>query len=351
MRQPNEKNTISWTYFAFLPLRNYALDILRIVACLMVVTMHAPLPGNESNGLFLAALSYLTAPGIGLFFMISGVLLLPVKTDTSTFLKRRLSKIALPTLVWSVIFLGITALTSNEFFSWKALFSIPFSAQGNPTFWFLYTLMGLYLLAPILSHWLNAASRCELEFYLFLWGVSLCYPLLRLVLDINTSTTGILYYLSGYVGYFVLGHYLKKYPDRIKYKWLIPAVLIALTAPIVCKIYGLSVDFYSVFWYLSIFVVILCVFIWRVIVSLVPEKGWPSVNGAISKVSISTFGIYLVHYFIIRTLLWNWSPILAIHPYYLQVFLIAAVAFILSLGMTLILGYLPGAEYLIGYKH
>ena len=314
----------------------------------MVVTMHAPLPGSESDGMFLSALSYLTAPGIGLFFMISGALLLPVKTDTRTFLKRRFSKIAIPTLVWSVIFLGITALTSKEPFSWKALLSIPFSAEGNPTFWFLYTLMGLYLLAPILSHWLNAASRRELEFYLFLWGVGLCYPILRLVLDINTSTTGILYYFTGYAGYFVLGHYLKKYPGRIKYKWLIPAVIVAYAAPVVCKVKGLSVDFYSVFWYLSIFVVIQCVFLWKLIVSLVPEQGWASVNRVISKISVLTFGIYLVHYFILRSLLWNWSPILSIQPYILQVFVIAAAAFVLSLGVTFLIGKVPGSN-VIGY--
>ena len=289
-------------------MRNHSLDILRILACLMVVTMHAPLPGSESDGMYLSALSYLTAPGLGLFFMISGALLLPVKTDTRTFLKRRFSKIAIPTVVWSVLFLGITALTTKESFSWKTLFSIPFSAQGNPTFWFLYTLMGLYLLAPVLSHWLNAASRRELEFYLLLWGISLCYPLLQLVLDINTSTTGVLYYFTGYAGYFVLGHYLKTYPDRIRYKWLIPAVIVVLVTPVVCKVKGLSVDFYSVFWYLSIFVVILCVFLWKLVVSLVPEQGWPSINRVISKISIATFGIYLVHYFIIRSLLWNWPP-------------------------------------------
>lgn len=330
-------------------MRNPSLDILRILACLMVVTMHAPLPGSESDGMFLSTLSYLTAPGIGLFFMISGALLLPVKTDTRTFLRRRFSKIAIPTVVWSVLFLGITALTTNASFSWKGLLSIPFSAQGNPTFWFLYTLMGLYLLAPVLSHWLNAISRRELEFYLLLWGVSLCYPLLQLVLDINTSTTGLLYYFTGYAGYFVLGHYLKTYPNRIRYRWLIPAVFVALVTPAICKVKGLSVDFYSVFWYLSIFVVILCVFLWKLVFSLVPEQGWPSINRVISKVSIATFGIYLVHYSIIRSLLWNWPPILAIQPYILQVFVIAAAAFLLSFGVTFLIGKLPGAKYLVGH--
>lgn len=37
------------------------------------------------DGIFLSSLSYLTAPGVGLFFMISGALLLPVKSDTKSF--------------------------------------------------------------------------------------------------------------------------------------------------------------------------------------------------------------------------------------------------------------------------
>lgn len=326
------------------------LDILRIIACLMIVTMHAPLPGSASNGLLLSSLSYLTAPGVGLFFMISGALLLPVETETRIFLQKRFSKIAVPTLIWSLTYLGIAIGTNKEPFSWKALFSIPFSAQGNPTFWFLYTLMGLYLLAPILSHWLKAASRRELEFYLLLWGISLCYPLLRLFLGINTSTTGILYYFTGYIGYFVLGYYLKKYPVRIKCLWLIPVVIFAYAAPVLCKVKGISVDFYSVFWYLSIFVVIQCAFIWRLIVSLVPEKGWPSINHVISKISLSTFGIYLVHYFIIRHVLWNWPPILAIQSYALQVLVISVTAFLISLGLTILISLLPGAKYILGYR-
>ena len=66
-------------------MRDYSLDILRILACMMIVTMHSPLPGGIEDGIFLSSLSYLTAPGVGLFFMISGALLLTVKSDTKSF--------------------------------------------------------------------------------------------------------------------------------------------------------------------------------------------------------------------------------------------------------------------------
>ena len=74
--------------------RDTALDIIRLLACFMVVLMHSPMPLVNANGPFLAAMSYFMAPCIGLFFMVSGALLLPVKTDYFTFLRRRFGKIS-----------------------------------------------------------------------------------------------------------------------------------------------------------------------------------------------------------------------------------------------------------------
>ncbi|WP_297224564.1 acyltransferase family protein [uncultured Prevotella sp.] len=57
--------------------RDLSLDLLRIVACVMVVMMHSPIPSDNSDGIILSSLSYFTAPCIGLFFMVSGALILP----------------------------------------------------------------------------------------------------------------------------------------------------------------------------------------------------------------------------------------------------------------------------------
>lgn len=61
-------------------MRLLSIDILRIIACLMVVLMHSPMPGDGAveNGAFLTAMSYLTSPCVPLFFMVSGALLLNV---------------------------------------------------------------------------------------------------------------------------------------------------------------------------------------------------------------------------------------------------------------------------------
>jgi surface polysaccharide O-acyltransferase-like enzyme len=97
-------------------MREVPLDIIRILACIMIVAMHSPLPTGEGNGLFLSTLSYFTAPGVGLFFMISGALLLPIKTDTRFFFKHRFLKVAVPAVFWTVyIYAAIFGCGMNLF--------------------------------------------------------------------------------------------------------------------------------------------------------------------------------------------------------------------------------------------
>lgn len=333
-------------------MRQKSYDILRVLACIFIVCMHAPVPNEQANGLFLSTLSYLTAPGIGLFFMLSGALLLPLKTDTFTFLKRRLTKVIYPTLFWTLFYLGLNLALGKESFEIKNVLSIPFSTQGNSVLWFMYTLIGLYLLSPILSHWLKNSSKKEIELYLGLWLVSLCYPLIKSFLTVNQGNTGILYYFTGYAGYFVLGYYCKNYKESLKWKWIIPSAIIAIAAPVFCKVMKLEVDFYDLFWYLSIFVVILCIAYYKLNELVctkfkLTEGKFYAITQELSSLS---FGIYLVHIFVMRYLLWKWDFILGIPNYYLQTLMVIVLTFAGSALICILISYLPGSQYVIGYK-
>ena len=327
--------------------RDINLDIIRIVACLMVVTMHAPMPNENAIGIFNAALSYYNAPCIGLFFMVSGALLLPIKGDGIDFLKRRFTKIAGPTIFWSIFYIACRYFFdgTREGIA-KSILSIPFSPQGHGVMWFMYTLAGLYLIAPIISAWLERASKKEIEIYLSIWILTTCYPLLKLFLTTQTGETSILYYLSGFAGYFLLGYYLKKYPKAISYTILLPAIIIAICAPIVCKILHFEVNMYDMFWYLSIFVVVMAIGWFCLINNKVQAY-----NGRnIPLVSNLSFGIYLTHIFVMRYILWELDIIQNINSYIIQTIIVIIATFIGSLILCYAIARLPFAQYIIGYK-
>lgn len=68
--------------------RDVSFDFLRVLACLMVVVMHAQPSTSQESSLWLSISSYATSPCIGLFFMISGALRLtrPI-TDYGAYFK------------------------------------------------------------------------------------------------------------------------------------------------------------------------------------------------------------------------------------------------------------------------
>lgn len=325
--------------------RNYNYDIMRVLACIMIICMHAPMPNLNANGIILSTISYFTAPGLCLFFVISGSLLLPIKTDTTTFLKRRLGKVIMPTLVFTILYIILNCINGEQQNILRTICSIPFSAQGHGVLWFMYTLIGLYLVAPIISKWLDSASKREVELYLLLWVITLCFPILKLFVGINEGNTGVLYYFSGYIGYFILGYYLKKYPESISLKKLMIPDIIAIIAPIAFKVMHIEIDFYSMFWYLSIFVALLCTTIYVLISKIKIKKG-----GIVELISNLSFGIYLIHIAVMRFFIWELDFIININNYILQWIMVVGLTFIISCSIAYVISLLPFGDYIIGYK-
>lgn len=198
-------------------IRNLSLDVIRTIACLLVLVIHSPIAVTETNGFLFASMTLLGSPCIGLFFMVSGYLLLPANMTMKPFLKNRMSRVLFPTLFWTAFYLLLIYLSGERFQgqSWiRTLLSIPFTRQGCGFLWFMYALAGLYVLAPVISHWVATASKREMQFVLGLWLLTTCYSLLHPFVEITEDTYGMLYYFTGYAGYFVLGAYLKRFQPK-----------------------------------------------------------------------------------------------------------------------------------------
>lgn len=312
----------------------------------MVIIMHSPMPDCGAPGFLLTGISFVTAPSIGLFFMVSGALLLPTSLSMKEFYKRRLSKIVFPTLIWTFIYLLVKIINGSITIDQlpSIVLSIPFSAQGNGILWFMYVLVGLYLITPIISPWLEKALKKEIELILGLWIVSLLYPVLSNVVSVNESNTGILYYFSGYAGYYILGYYMIHYKPRVG---IIASLLMILLPIIVC---GISIgmyqdmEFYQYFWYLSVFVVSMACG-WFSLLSIINVRG----GRLLTLASSLSFGIYLSHIFVMRSFIWKWFAFLNC-GWFFQILFTVILAFVLSFVLAYLLSMLPFGSYIVSYR-
>ena len=317
--------------------RNLHYDLMRVGACFMVIIMHSPIPHDGWNSVFLSGISYFCAPCIGLFIMISGALLLNKQYvggfNTKSFLKKRASKVVWPTVIWSILgyILSNCGIKNSE----------------NAILWFMFTIVGLYLLTPIIYRWIYLAKKREIEFYLFLWFVSLCYPYLKSVIHINEGDTSWIYYFHGFVGYFILGYYLSKYElQRSLYVVLfILFLFFSIALPILTFVSNLNVSFYSWFWYLSASVVLLCIVWWMFIkrISIYLDGG----RKAIEFLSKYSLGIYLIHVLVLRNVLWKISWIQSL-PGVLQVAVCSILTFVVSLFFSWSISKLRFGKYIVG---
>lgn len=326
------------------------LDIARVFACCLIVLMHSPHPESGNSGELLVPLGFISASGIGLFFMVSGALLLPTHSSTSVFLKKRLGKIIGPLLFWTFFYTIVKLLSKDISFSNlpKMVLSVPFSAQGQGVLWFIYTLAGLYLISPVISPFLVKCSERELRFYIFLWLLSLCYPFLSLVLDVNRSTTGILYYFSGYVGYFLLGYYLHTYKLKINSFFNLFLVFFPIFILAVWHVFDLNGDFYDIFWYLSIPVPMMSIGWFNILKDYSPKN----IGGHfITLLSNCCFGIYLIHIFIMRYLLWELDTLVYDLGGVGQIFITWGLTFLFSFIITFVISLLPFSEYIVGFNY
>ena len=231
----------------------------------------------------------------------------------------------------------------------RAIVNIPFAPQGHGVLWFMYALSGLYLLTPILSKWLKTATRREIEFYLLLWGVTLLYPYLKLILDINTAPAGILYYFTGYSGYFLLGYYLKHYVivHRIGTRKIVAcfvSIMMCVLLVFAAKMFNPEVKIGELFWYLSMPVAIMSTAYFLILSRVkVPGGG----RGLIVRLSALSFGVYLCHILVMRSGLWNISIIHDCGPI-LHIPAVALLTCAISWALSYAIFKLPFSKYIIG---
>ena len=286
--------------------RVYYIDCLRVFAAFLVVATHCNFaPSDLSNKIYTQILGVIGSPSSELFLTLSGALLIPVKTSEREFYKKRFSKLMPPFLFWSFfgIWFAVYANGVSSDLVPKMLFSIPFHTFAVGPFWFIYVISGMYLFAPIITPWINAASPKKIRFFLYLWGISLLMPYTNFFLpgfySLSGNFTSPLYMFSGYIGYMMLGFYLRTFRlpspmHKISVNvvvfllTLLPLIIVGLKAPIYRPLVMDNLQILSAVQVITIFSIFKANF----------NTETPFTQMC-KRITNYTFGVYLIHTFII----------------------------------------------------
>ena len=228
------------------------------------------------------------------------------------------------------------------------------SSPGRHVMWFMFVLLGLYLVTPILSKFVQNATKKEVVLYLILWVITLVIPWLSPYTRLNLNISSPLYYFSGYVGYFLLGYYLHTYrPNFSRY------AIILIAIPMVAKFIYTMMDGQrsdELFWYLSIPVMLLSIAYFTTVQKVFDEKKdkpWAyrivGEGKLLEIISNSSFGIYLIHILSLRWLLWKVDFIVYGLGWIGQMIMTWTLTFLISFLLTWVISYLPYSEYIIGF--
>ncbi len=202
------------------------VDLIRTVAIILVILLHASIEPNPN-------LDLMSPPGVQLwwtsnvydsiarsavplFIMLTGALLLqPNKAEEPlrVFFKKRWNRVGIPILFWGAIFFAWDFLVRGQ--APTLLFVLQGVLAGPYVhFWYVYVLIGLYLITPLLRILVAHANWRIIKYFLIIWFVGTgLLSLLTLYASISPQAVWFrqnVFLLVGLLGYFVLGAYIAK---------------------------------------------------------------------------------------------------------------------------------------------
>ena len=311
-----------------------ALDLLRVVAIMAIISSHT-LPGELRERLWKDLAGNVS---IGVMFIISGALLLPVAESVGAFARKRLKRVFIPLAIWSVIYAAVDYLQGERTLleTAKSFRDILFRSTFPPG-WFCYAIGGIYLFAPVISPWLRQAPRRHIEAYLLIWLVSLNIPYFGITTAIGAGLFAMFYNCMGYC---VAGVYLVHYaiPRPPSWKIWLPALLLVTIYPLYTRLHN-GWQAYSDAFYITpncleaALGIPVFILFWKMFggwkqasaIAKCREAIVSALDRILRELSLDSFGVYLIHWLFVFHILYPYVP--GWHPSWATYFLTLAVCF------------------------
>lgn len=326
------------------------IDLLRVLACFLVIVNHTvkdafigyELDFSATLGMAVLTFSKIAVP---IFLMISGALLFEREDDYISVWKKRILPTAVIIILFSLFVFIFIEKREFSLISWIA------SMIHEPVFvayWYLYTLLGIYVMLPLLQKLIHALSETDFKYLLSIWFIVFaCLPFLGAWhLFPYVSSYFILPILTNEVGFIFLGYYLTHFSENRKSLRFYSVIL--LITMIFCYFYNIfeTKHFGSFILLLdracvwSSVILSICMF--QIIYQLYETKKFSHMfNQIMHYAGETTFGIYLVH----GITLWLCVPIqmslLNMGNRFLGVVIYGFVIFIASFMLTRLIAIIP----------
>lgn len=285
---------------------------------------------------------------VPVFFMISGALILSKDYLLFSFLKKRVLKILPPLLFWSLIY----SLFNNFIFKHKPIQIDRFLEiigknllNGSEYhLWFVYTILGIYLFAPILRKWIKHSNNTEIKYFLVIWLISTLY---NKPYNFEYLPNIEIVNFSGLVGYFVLGYYLLHFNKKNNFIFIV-LIIIGTTSTILGTYFTslfngyFKETFYSAY---SINVIISSVGVFLLLKNI--EIKNQHIQNCLLAISKYSYGIYLVHVLVLNCfekINLNWT---IYHPI-LSIPLVTILCLFVSYSIIFLLRKITNGEKLFG---
>lgn len=342
------------------------VKVVRSFALMVIVTLHVAFPliylyqRIDYSDWWIANNFYILGKiGSPLFTMVSGLLLLnPTKDQPlSLFFKKRFLKVLLPFLAWSTIYLFWRIEARGEYFSPWQIMVLYLEGPVYYHLWFIQMILGLYLATPILRVYIRHANRENLTYFLIVWLVTVAIlPMTKRFLSFEVGIDVVV--TTGYIGFFVLGHYLRDV--TLTRRQIIPVLLTVVAALLFTQYITYALTIRTEGGYDNFFVAndslnLIAVAIGLFLFFKTIDYGYlfqqlPLLEKPITWISSCSLGIYFVHVLIIEELAsGHFGFTLSAASFYpwLSIPSIALLTMLLSVLVTLALKQIPFVRQIV----
>lgn len=354
------------------PRLSIPVDLIRAAALILVILLHASIEGDPNLDIMSPAgvqlwwtsniYNSISRSAVPLFVMLAGALLLqPSKADEPlrVFFKKRWNRIGIPILFWGTIFFVWDFLVRGQ--ALTPLFVLQGVLAGPYVhFWFLYALVGLYLVTPLLRVVVAHADWGIIRYFLILWFVGTgIISILTLYASISPGAVWFrdnIFLFTGLLGYFILGAYASKLRIRsaILYLGLILSTLWTIIGTYLL-VSTLGEAYGPFFLDASSFSVIIASVTLFLILAAIPnqtfQNRFPRGSQILKVISENTLPIYLFHLIVLETLQKGYLgfkiSITTLNPI-IEIPLVTALTLLISLAIIVPLKKLPYVKKIIG---